>query len=381
MTLAWLRHARSAGVLTTVIAAASACQSRTADEVDTVTPVTVTTSVAARGTVRGAVHAAGLVTPAPGAELLVVAPEAARISELPHAAGDMVRRGDLLVRFEMPAAAADVQKQHAEVDRASAALENAKAAQKRARELFDRGVAARREVEDADRAFADAQAGVAQAMAARAASETVASRATVHATFDGMVAKRFHNPGDWVEASASDPVLRVVDPDRLEVVAAIPLADASRVHVGAAGHLLGGSTEPDVTLQVRSRPTAVEAATGTVPVRLAFTARPDIPVGAPVQVAIDAEQHRDVIVVPVAALVREGEETAVFVASGGKAHRRVVRTGIADDTSVEILSGINAGDRVIVAGQPGLPDDAAITEGSANKAKPTEPAREKDDTK
>jgi multidrug efflux pump subunit AcrA (membrane-fusion protein) len=100
-----------------------------------------------------------------------------------------------------------------------------------------------------------------------------------------------------------------------------------------------------------------------------------------VQVSIDAEQHQDVVVVPGNALVRDGEETAVFVASGGKAHRRLVRVGIADDTSVEILSGISAGDRVIVAGQAGLPDHAAIAEGPANNATPRETAGEKDDTK
>ena len=71
------------------------------------------------------------------------------------AAGDEVRRGDVLVRFEMPAAVADVEKQQAELARAEAALENAKAAQSRARELFERGVAARKEVEDANRSLAE----------------------------------------------------------------------------------------------------------------------------------------------------------------------------------------------------------------------------------
>ena len=48
---------------------------------------------ATRGAIRGIVHATGIVTPAPGAELMVVAPEAARIADLPHAGGDRVRRG------------------------------------------------------------------------------------------------------------------------------------------------------------------------------------------------------------------------------------------------------------------------------------------------
>ena len=64
-------------------------------------------------TIRGVVYATGIVTPAPGAELMVVAPEAARIADLPHAGGDRVRRGDVLVRFEIPGAAAELEKQQA----------------------------------------------------------------------------------------------------------------------------------------------------------------------------------------------------------------------------------------------------------------------------
>ena len=70
----------------------------------------------------------------------------------------------------------------------------------------------------------------------------MAGRATVRATFDGIVARRMHNPGDLVEATASDPVLRVIDPRRLEVVAAVPLADAPRVEVGAPAHLTAAPT-------------------------------------------------------------------------------------------------------------------------------------------
>ena len=44
-----------------------------------------------------------------------------------------------------------------------------------------------------------------------------------------------------------------------------------------------------------------------------------------------------------------------------KAQRRAVRVGMSDGTDVEILSGVKAGERVIVDGQAGLPDDAAIT--------------------
>jgi len=361
MTLHTPRHLSFVVVSLAALVALAGCSHQAAEEVESETVVSVKVTPASLGAIRGVVHATGIVTPAAGADLVVVAPEGARIEEIPHAAGDPVRRGDLLVRFELPNSAAEVQRQQAEVVREQAALENARAAQTRSRELFERGVAARREVEDANRGVAEAEAMLAQAQASLVAARTVAGRATVRATFDGVVAKRMHNPGDLVEATSGDPVMRIIDPHRLEVVASVALRDAPRVNVGAPAHLAASSTMPAIDLKVLSRPAAVEPGTGTIPLRLGFATPTNFAAGTPVEVEIEAEQHKDVIVVPAVAIVREGEETAVFVSSGGKAQRRHVQIGLADETNVEILSGVKAGEMVIVDGQAGLPDGAAIT--------------------
>ena len=340
---------------------AGACTQPTPEEVESEAVVPVRVATAEKKTIRSVVHATGLVTPAPGAELIVIAPEAARIAEIHLGEGERVKRGDLLVRFEIPGAAAEVEKQAAEVKRAQASVTNATANLTRAQDLFKRGVAARKEVEDAERQIADAQAAVAQAEASRAAAETVATRSIVHATFDGLVAKRYHSPGDVVEPSASDPVLRVIDPQRLEVVASVPLTDVTRIVVGASGRLTGKlAGESEVALKVVSRPSAVDPGTATIPVRLAFARATNLPAGAPVQVDIDAEKHADVIVVPDSAIVREGDETAIFIVNDGKAARHEVKTGLSDGERTEILSGVSASDQVIVEGQAGLPDGAAI---------------------
>jgi len=232
------RSPRAFVVLSLALLAAG-CSRPVAEEVTSETPVPVRTEAVSVGDMRGVVHATAIVTPSPGAEMIVVAPEASRIVEMPRAAGDRVRRGEVLVRFEIPTSVADVQRQQAEMARAQAMLESARAAQTRAGELFERGVAARREVEDANRAAADAEAALAQAKAALRSAETVAARATVRAEFDGIVARRLHNPGDLVEATAADVVLRVVDPQRLELIAAVPISDAPRVAVGATARLSG----------------------------------------------------------------------------------------------------------------------------------------------
>ena len=345
------------------LAPLASCGPEAPEEVASVTVVPVEVEPAQRGDIRAVVRATGLVTAAPGAELLVVAPEAARIAELPHAEGDRVAKGDLLVRFDIPATGAEVARQKADIARAEAQIANARAAQTRAKDLFDRGIAAHKELEDADRDLADADAALAQGQAGLTAANSTAARATVRAPFAGVIVKRLHNPGDVVEAATADAVLRLVDPHRLEVVASIAPGDVPRVAAGAHARM---TTPVEGALTVVSRPMALDAATGAAPIRLAFAgAVPALAVGTPVQVDIDAEVRVNVVLVPLAALVREGEDTAVFVAADDKAERRAVTLGVSDGTRVEIVSGLAAGDRVIVHGQAGLPDGAAISIGTA----------------
>jgi len=350
-------------VLAIALAMASACGKPAAEETESEAPVPVKVETATTGTIQGVLHATGVINPAPEAELIVIAPEAGRIVDIPHAEGERVNRGDVLVRFEIPSLTSEVQRQAAEVQRAEAALATAKANQARQQQLFERGIAARKDVEDADRTVADAQAAVGQAEASRGAAATAAGRSTVRAAFNGVVAKRFHNPGDLVEASASDPVLRFIDPRRLEVVASVPLSESPRIVVGARGWLKSGVAGlPDLALKVVSRPAQVEQGTASIPVRLAVTGgATTLAAGTPVQIDIDAEMHANVVVIPAAALVREGEETAVFVVMGDKAQRRAVKTGLTDATDLEIVSGVTAGEMVIVEGQNGLPDEAKVT--------------------
>ena len=361
---------RGAIVLIPALLLAGACSKQSAEEVESETVVPVTTEPAATGSIRATITVTGTVTAAPGADQVVIAPQPGRIAEIPKAEGDRVSAGDLLVRFELPALAADVATHRAEVTRAEARLTNARAAQTRAHDLFDRGVAARKEVEDADRELAEAQAGVPEARATLGASETAAGQATIRARFSGVVAKRYHNAGDMVDAASTDPVIRVVDPKRLEVSASVPIPDVARILVGAAGRLKNPGGEGEIALKVVSRPAAVDPGTAAVPIRLAFAASDVAPIGTPVQVTIDAEEHRNAVLVPAEAVLHEGDEAAVFVAKGEKAERRVVTVGIADAEHAEITSGLKAGEPVIIKGQAGLPDGATITTEADAKEKP-----------
>lgn len=327
-----------------------------AERQETVIPVGAVT--AQRAAIRAVLHVSGTVVPAQGSEFLVLAPEPTRLVDVMKAPGDMVKSGDILARFDLPSAAQNVSRLSADVAAAEAQLENTRVNRDRVRGFVDRGLVARRDLDAAERDLVDAQETVARTRAALTAAQAGAGRAVVRAPFDGIVVTRAHNPGDMV-VSTTDPILRIVDPRRLEVIASIPRQDQSRVVTGATARVAAGGTE-QVRLTVAGRAER-DSTDDSVPFRLVFTELPTLGVDMPVQLDIDAEERTDTVLIPTEALVRDGNEVAVFVAAESRAERRRVKTGIEDAARTEITEGVRAGELVITRGHVGLSDGAAIT--------------------
>jgi RND family efflux transporter MFP subunit len=345
-----------------VLLLAAACSHKPVEEVETSAAAAVKTLTVAPKTVEGVVSATGIVSAAPGFDWMITAPETARIVELPKAEGDRVKPGDLLVRFEIPSLSTDVATRKAEAETARARVDNAQANVTRLTTLVQHGVAAQKELEDARRELAEARAALAQAESATQNAAVLASRTVVRARFAGVIAKRAHNPGDMVEASASDVILRVIDPSRLQVVASVAIPDVRRVEVGRPVRILvPGSDEPELG-KVLTRPAAVDPAGVTADARVSFAAATRLAAGTPVRLEIVAEQHPNALAVPAVAVLHEDQDAFVMIAgSDNKAHKRKVAIGLSTPTEAEITSGLKAGDAVVVQGQQGLPDGAAIT--------------------
>ena len=258
MTGSRFRTVTLRAAVTAALLVLASCRGASVEQVETEAPVPVVVETAKVDVIRAVIQATGVVTPAPGGELTVVAPEAARVVSIPKAEGDVVKAGDLLVQFEIPTLAADLAARRSAVAQASARLEAATSNLNRLKSLLSQGVAAPREVEDATRQQAEATAELEQARSAVDAAAALAARTTVHATFPGIVAKRFHNPGDFVEPAASDPVLRVINPAQLQVVASVPVADLSRIAVGHSAEIRQPGREDLELMRVATKAAQVD---------------------------------------------------------------------------------------------------------------------------
>ncbi len=340
----------------------SGCSGPSVEEVDTTAATAVKTLVISPHPIEAVVAASGIVAAAPGADWTITAPEAGRIAELPKAEGDRVKAGDLLVRFEIPSLASDAAARRAEVQQAQARVDNAQASVTRLTTLVEHGVAAQKELEDAKRDLSEASASLQQAETGWRSANELEGRTVVRARFAGVIAKRAHNPGDMVEPTASDVILRVIDPSRLQVVASVAIADLVRVQVGHRVRILVPGSDEPVTGKVLTRPAAVDPTGVAADVRISFDAPTTLAAGTPLRLEIVAEQHENALAVPAGAVIHEEDEAFVMLAgSDHKAHRQKVTIGLATPLEVEIVSGVKAGDTVIVQGQQGLPDGAEIT--------------------
>jgi RND family efflux transporter MFP subunit len=353
---------------------AAACHKAPPEEVATTAPVPVEVAVAHVGTVTSYVRVTGTIDPAPGADWVVTAPEKARVAEIRFATGDAVRKGAVVARFDAPPLRADLATRSSEASQAQARLDNARRNHNRLSTLLEKGIASRKEVEDARKELLDAEAAVRESGQTRAAAADLAARATPIAPISGVVAERWHNPGDVIEAG--EHVLRVVDLGRLQVTAAVPVADAPRIVVGHAARVtLPGSAGTEIAGKVVGAPATVDPATGTAPIRVAVAG--GFPVGTPVQVAIVAEQRTGAVIVPAAAIVRDENKTAVFVVGAdGKAHRREVVVGLTSDEEAQVVSGLRDGEKVVVKGQDELPDGATVAVEESGKAEESGGAKE-----
>lgn len=325
------------------------------------------------GAIRGSISATGIVTSLPGASFAISTTQPARIAEITKNAGDPVKSGETLVRFEFPSLRAQTIVNEAAVKAADLRVKQAQLAQSRIRALVAKGAASRNELDNADRELEAAQAELTIAKAAVTAAQAQSGNTIIHAPFDGIVAERLRNPGDTVRPEDEQPILRLLDPKQVQVTVALPVAETSRFVVGATARVIAeappsrddtalrrGFGQPELT-HVATRP-APETGAKTVEITLAFDRPTELQPGTQVGVEIDAEQRSNVPLVPAIAVLKDDPaQPVVVVAAGDVAQRRPVVIGLVDGENIEILSGLKPGELIITQGHSSLRDGTPIS--------------------
>jgi len=342
-----------------LVAATLACR-HTAQETPGEEPIAVTVQAARLGNVRDNITFPAMVTPMPIADFVVIAPVPCTIAEVTKAEGDHVTAGEILVKLDIAAISGEIATRQLELTDAILRVERTKAEADRMSGLYDKGLASRQQWENARTAQSQAEATRSQAQAHMDAAKALESGTIIRARFNGVVAKRWHTAGELVQGGDADPIIRIIDPERLQVSAQVPLNEGGRILVGQAAMVQTPNGPEAATVSLKSSPASPMIQ--TYDVRANFAAPTTLPIDSAVQVDIVVDERKDVIVVPSAAVQGGGGATFVWVATPDNvAQKREVRVGLSSNNATEIMSGLAVGDQVIVTGIADLSEGQAIT--------------------
>jgi RND family efflux transporter MFP subunit len=273
-----------------------------------------------------------------------IAPKiAARVVEITVKAGDAVKAGQVLAKLDQRELQSRLGQARSALAAAQAQAARAAADARRTQNLFDKEAATQQSLEAAQAAARTASAQVAEARSAIGEAESLFGETALRAPFDGVVVKRRLEPGDM--ALPGSPVLVLQSAQRLRVEAAIPESCARSIQKGET--LRARIAEQEYVATVEEIAPAADPQTRTVLVKAGIQDQGSAQPGAFAWIA-QACGQRHALLIPASAVSRAGQLESVRLIVDGRALLRHVRTGKLHDGLMEILSGLKAGDVVLV---------------------------------
>lgn len=307
--------------------------------------VPVITARPFRGT--AVAHNGGTVNLEADSEASVVAKVQGEVIEILVEEGTAVKAGQVLARL-------DRDRLSLELAQAQASLNKLKQEYRRNVELNERGLVSqgafeniRFEMEALDAAFRLARLEL--------------EYSDIRAPIDGVVSERFVKIGNTV--LAGEPVFKVTDSNLLIAYLYVPQSDLYHYEIGQSAELLMDAL-PDETYAaqiIRISP-RIDPKTGTFKVTLGVDqANEALRPGMFGRVRVAYQVHQDALLLPPEAVLSEDSASTVYVVEDGVARRRLISTGLSNGAGVEVLSGLDGTEDVIVVGQSSVKDGIPVS--------------------
>lgn len=329
------------------------------------------TEPATRRTISERVRLPARVRSKPGGSAVVTAPVSGQLLPLPDAAsvlpGQRVVAGQLLglLAPNFSEAATRIAEAEAGFATAKASLEQAEAAYARTKRLAAEKAKSERELQEAELAVASARARHAAAagiLGTFRQSDGIRSpgaslQVELRAPIAGVLTSVAAGPGELL--STGQQVFAVLNPETVWIEASVPASTVP--HLGAATHAaLEVPGAPGTFVQITggdhgrllSVGYEVDSATRTVPLLYETSNREGkLRIGQDVVLHVETAQAAGALAIPESAIVEEGDSLIAFVQISGETfEKREIKAGVRDTGFVQVLDGIQKGERVVTKG-------------------------------
>ena len=306
------------------------------------------------------------------ADAHVAAQVSGEITEITADEGAAVEAKAVVLKIDPERRTLERANQEAQVAQADAQRDEAERNLKRVERLHARNAVSQAQMDEAVTGLRLARARLESAQAQLGLAERALRDATVVAPFSGLIARRHVNAGEFV--SAGQPLFDLVTLDPIEVEFFLPEADSSRVRIGVPvevrvapypGEVFSAEvTVVSPTIDSQTRTLRVKALLDNADGRL----RPGLFARADLGVA----ERSDVPMVPEDAILQRSDGSVLFrMTEDGRVERIRVETGVYKDGLIEVVSGVKAGDEIIVRGQTKLIHGSVVSIREADGSLPT----------
>lgn len=268
-----------------------------------------------------------------------------KISKIYFREGDKVQKGDVLVRI-------DDEELRAQLEKLKYTKRLYEEVEGRMAQLLERDAISQ---EEYDIALTESRTSAADIKVL----EAQIAKATIRAPFTGVIGLRYVSEGSYISPSVRIANLYSVEPAKVEF--SVP---GRYVQIVGAGDQIRFLTEGDSELftgEVYAIEPQIDPVTRTLLVR-ALSPNKDrklIP-GQFVRITLTLDNKQNAIMVPTMSIIPDADEHLVFLVRDGKAVSQKVNIGFRGAQDVEVISGLSAGDSVIVAGIQQVRDQSAV---------------------
>ncbi|HEY0760096.1 MAG TPA: efflux RND transporter periplasmic adaptor subunit [Acidisarcina sp.] len=299
------------------------------------------------------VSATGTVKPKTGAEVRVGAQLSGIVRRLNVTVGSKIHRGDVIAEIDSRAILAKIDQADSQVAQAQVAVAKAGSDFTRSKKLYEAGLIAAQQNEDAAAALAAANASLAAAETARSSARVDLDYTEIRAPISGTVASVGTQQGETVAASFATPTfITIIQDSALEVIAMVDEADIGSVRRGES-ITFTTETYPDHEFTGRVERIAPVATilSGVVNYEVAISIAQDIGMLRPdmtTNVNISTSAH-EALLVPAAAVHKEsGESFVKLQTTSGRSVRQRVTPGARVGNDLELTRGVKPGERVFI---------------------------------